>query len=214
MKQISNQVFYIFIPFLIYSCNETSEKNKANTIIETYHEKAKINPNEKFLAKHSDSCGCKSEYEFKDSLYLKHIKTQFYKSKTGHIYEKTIAIKEVLGQDTLVDVIYFNGTVSQDVDPITFEPLEGWYAKDKNNVYYYRPVSGGMILLKIEKADTKTFQILKGHYRYGQDKNNFYDETEIIKNFLPNKTTLKRDNKDRVSEMTCMKKRFKFEIVN
>ncbi|MEI9956710.1 MAG: DKNYY domain-containing protein [Ferruginibacter sp.] len=62
------------------------------------------------------------------------------------------------GQDTLVDVTYFNGYFSQEVDPLTFEPLDGWYAKDKNYVYYYRPVSGGMQISKIDTADSKTFK--------------------------------------------------------
>lgn len=161
----------------------------------------------------SELCRCPAEYELKDSIQLTHIKDQFYKGKTGHLYEKTMATKEVQGQDTLVDVTYFNGHFAQEVDPLTFEPLDGWYAKDKNYVYYYRPVSGGMHISKIDAADSKTFKLLSGHYKYAMDKNNFYDEPQIIKGFSPKKTNLKLDNKGSVIAMTCNNKTYEFEIV-
>jgi len=161
----------------------------------------------------SKLCKCPAEYELKDSFKLTHIKDQFYKSKTGHLYEKTITTKDVQGQDTLVDVTYFYGYFSQEVDPLTFESLDGWYAKDKNYVYYYRPVSGGMQISKIDTADTKTFKLLAGHYKYSMDKNFFYNENQIIKGFIPSKVNLKLDNKGRVNSISCNNKTYKFEIV-
>ena len=160
------------------------------------------------------NCTCPSQFELNDSLKLKHIKNQFYKSETGHLYEKTWSQRYLNGQDTLSWVIYFNGYFSQDVDPITFEQLDGWYAKDKNNVYYYRPVSGGMLIIKIDSADPKTFKILSGHYKYAMDKKFFYNENQIIESFIASKTTLKIDNKKRVIKMTCNNKNYKFETVN
>ncbi len=153
-----------------------------------------------------------AQLELKDSSLLTHIKGQFYKSKPGQLFERTFGQKEIDGH--LTDFEYFNGYISQEVDPLTFEPLDGWYAKDKNYVYYYRPVSGGMQFSKIDTADSKTFKLLAGHYKYAVDKNFFYDELEIIEGFVPNKTNLKFDNKGRAIEMTCNKKIYKFELVN
>jgi len=212
MKLIKRLIFCLITFSILTSCKQASEKNNSNKTDTNKTEIRKFVPNEEFLTKHSDSCGCSSQFELKDSLNLTHIKNQFYKSKTGHLYERTIGQREIEGH--LIDVEYFNGSFLQEVDPMTFEPLNGWYAKDKNNVYYYRPVSGGMQISKIASADRKTFAILKGHYKYGFDKNHYYDETEIIENFIPSKTNLKLDKKGRVFEMNCNKRNYKFEIVN
>ena len=214
MKQINRQIFHVITLLILTSCNETSEKKSLTKIETVQAEKPKFIPNEKFLTKHSDSCGCSAEFELKHSFKLEKIKDQFYKSKTGHLYEKTWSQQELEGQDTLSWVLYFNGVFSQEVDPITFEALNGWYAKDKNNIYYYRPVSGGMQISKLEKADTKTFEILQGHYKYGVDKNHFYDATEIIENYVPSRTKLTFDHKKRVVKMTSNTKTYKFETVN
>lgn len=160
----------------------------------------------------SKNCKCPAQFELKDSLQLTHIKGQFYKSNTGHLYERTVGVKERNGH--LTDHEYFNGYFSQEVDPLSFKPLDGWYAKDKNYVYYYRPVSGGMQISKIDTADNKTFKLLAGHYKYAMDKNFFYDEPQIIDGFIPSKTNLKLDSKGRVIEMTCKKEIYKFELVN
>jgi hypothetical protein len=175
-------------------------------------EKSNFIVNEKYLTKHSDSCGCSAQFDLKDSLKLEHIKNQFYKSKTGHLYEKTQAQKETGNPNDIKFVEYFNGYFSQEVDPFTFEPLDGWFAKDKNNVYYYRPVSGGMLLSKIENADTKTFTILKGHYKYAKDKEHFFDETEIIENFEPNSAKLYFDKNGKATKMKMNKKEYIFEL--
>lgn len=71
-----------------------------------------------------------------------------------------------------------------------------------------------MQIIKIVSADTKTFQLLAGHYKYAQDKNFFYEDADIIEGFIPGKTILKFDNKKRVIQMTCNKKKYKLETVN
>jgi hypothetical protein len=158
----------------------------------------------------SKNCKCPIQLDLKDSSKLTLIKGRFYKSATGHLYEKNWSQQQLAGQDTLTEVLYFNGYFSQEVDPLTFQPLEGWYAKDKRHVYYYRPVSGGTQISKIDTADTRTFQLLAGHYRYARDKNFFYDEVEIIEGFIPAKTHLQMDDKGQVIEMTCENKVYKF----
>ncbi|MCL9804204.1 DKNYY domain-containing protein [Flavobacterium amniphilum] len=134
--------------------------------------------------KHYSSCGskenrcaCVVEYALKDSVQLTHIKNQFYRSSSGHLYEKTDAATRD-GKDFIA---YFAGCISQEVDPFSFVELDGWFAKDRNNVYYFRPVSGGMQIVKLEKADTKTFRIFEGIYILGIDKNYLYNETDIVK---------------------------------
>ncbi|MBB6372475.1 DKNYY domain-containing protein [Chryseobacterium shigense] len=211
MKLVSKLLFFSATSFFLKSCNQTNEKNTLhNKSIKTG--KSQFAANDIFLAKHSDSCNCSAEFESKDSIKLVHIKNQFYKSKTGHLYEKTEAQREINGH--LKEIEYFNGSFSQDVDPLTFEPLDGWYAKDKNYIYYYRPVSGGMQISKLDKADNKTFKILPGQYKYGADKNYFYDGTEIIDDFVPNKTNFKLNSKGQIFEMECNQRKYKFELVN
>ncbi len=157
------------------------------------------------------NCRCRAQFDLADSLLLTRIKDQFYKSSTGHLYERTVGMKEM--NEHLTDYEYFNGCFSQEADPLSFEPPNGRYAKDKMYVYYYRPVSGGMQISTLTKADTKTFKMLTGHYKYAADKNFFYNETQIIEGFIPNKTTLTLDNKENVIEMTCGNKNYKFELV-
>ena len=158
----------------------------------------------------SKNCKCEIQFELKDSLKLTYLKSKFYRSKSGHLYERTFALREING--LLTECEYFNGHISQDIDPYTFKVLDGWFAKDKNNVYYYRAVSGGMQISKLDSADTKTFKLLNGHYKYAVDVNHFYDETEIIQGFSPNKTKLKLGNKEQVLEMTSENKKFEFEL--
>jgi DKNYY family len=119
-----------------------------------------------------------------DTLKLYHqVKDLFY-SKGGHLYQLTTA--QIVDQpDTLHWREYLNGKIPQDLDPISFEQMDGWYAKDKNFVYYYRPVSGGMLIVKIENADVNTFKILKGYYRYAMDRNHVYEELNIIEDLSP-----------------------------
>jgi hypothetical protein len=158
----------------------------------------------------SRTCSCSVQFDLKDSLFLTHMKKQFYRSETGHLYEKTTGKKEINGH--LVDFVYFNGYISQKVDPLSFIPLDGWYAKDKNYVYYYKPVSGGMQISKIDKADTKTFKMLSGHYQYAIDKNFYYYGTQAIDGFLTSKTRQKLNHRGKIIGITCGKKKYKLEL--
>ncbi len=207
------KLFFIFLLIICYvllanfnlKSNRTKnksqliEKNKStDTIIHCV-----------FSEDETKNCNCSAEIDLRDSLQLTHIKNQFYKSKTGHLYERTIGQRDLNGH--LVDHEYFNGKISQEVDPFSFKPLEGWYAKDKNYVYYYRPVSGGMQILKLEKADVKTFKILDGHYKYGVDKNYFYEDATILKKFKPSITTFEKDEKGKTITLISNNQKYKFE---
>lgn len=159
----------------------------------------------------AENCKCPVQFDLKDSAKLTPIKGPFYKSATGHLYEKNWSQQPLAGRDTLTAVLYFNGYFSQEVDPLTFQSLEGWYAKDKSHVYYYRPVSGGMQISKIDSADVNTFRVLTGHYKYARDKNFFYEDAAIIKGFIPGKARLRVNNKGKAIEMiTGAHKSYKF----
>jgi hypothetical protein len=208
--RLSTYILTIIFLVTFFSCNsrrkgyEISDTNKpkqSNNIIHC------VDADDE-----SKNCNCPAQFNLSDSNQLTHIKNEFYKSNIGHLYERTIGVKEVNGH--LTDYEYFNGHFSQEVDPLSFEALEGWYARDKNYVYYYRPASSGMQISRIDTADTQTFKLLAGHYKYGVDKNFFYDEPEIIQGFLQSKSKLKFDNKGRVTEMTCNNKTYKFELVD
>lgn len=205
-------IYFGLICFILTACKERQNNEKQKTVLTDTDQITTSLKHCVYSEDNSKLCNCSAEYELKDSLKLTNIKDQFYRSKTGHLYEKTIGQKEVNGH--LTDYEYFNGYFSQEVDPVSFKSLNGWYGKDKNYVYYYRPVSGGMQISKIDSADTKTFHLLTGHYKYAMDKNFFYDETEIIDGFNTSKANLKLDNKERVIEITYKKEIFKFELEN
>lgn len=200
MTKLKTFLYFGFLFCFLTVCNGQTKTAQSKTKHCVYSEN------------NSKICKCPAQFELKDSSQLTHIKDQFYKSKTGHLYEKTIGMREI--KNKLTEVVYFNGYFSQEIDPVTFTPLDGWYAKDKNYVYIYRPVSGGMHLSKIDNADTKTFKLLPGHYKYAKDKKFFYEEGEVIAGFSPSKTSLKLDKKKRVIEMTCKTKKYKFEVVD
>lgn len=209
MKQTSTYIFSILFVISFLACNHQAQQATNNV------KKIAV---QKPIAHHdfdsedtSKHCKCPAQLELRDSLLLTHIKDQFYKSQTGHLYEKTIGLRNVKGE--LTEVEYFNGYFCQAVDPATFEPLDGWYANDKNNVYYYRPVSGGMQISKIDGADTKSFKLLPGHYQYAMDKNFYYDGTQIIEGFTPAKTKQLLNRKGQVTTIICGKKKFKLEVM-
>ncbi len=204
-------LYFLFLHSLFVSCGQQTRNLEHK---QTRSDSAVLQINIKHCVYSDDKskhCKCTIQFELEDSNQLIHVKDQFYKSNTGHLYEKNFALRELNGK--LKEYEYFNGYFSQEVDPFTFEPLDGWYAKDKNYVYYYRPVLGGMQIIKIDKADTKSFKLLEGHYKYAMDKNFFYDEPTIIEGFIPSKTILKHDKEGRVTNMTYKDKTYKFEIV-
>jgi DKNYY family len=201
----------ILIQFSLQSCSGQKIKNKKeleSSKKETV--KKKLSFHNVFSDDATKNCTCALEFELKDSSKLTHLKELFYMSETGHLYEITIAQKEIKGQKGFVDVTYFNGNFSQEVDPYTFQSLDGWYAKDKNNVYFYRPVSGGMMILKIYNADCKSFKILEGHYKYAVDKNYFYEKISVIKGFNPKNTKILKDKNKKIVGILSGRKKFEF----
>ena len=84
-------------------------------------------------------------------------------------------------------------------------------SKSKKYVYYFRPVSGGMQISKLDKADPKTFKILDGHYKYGMDNNYFYEDADIIKDFKPLKTKFEKDKKGKIIALISNNQKYKLE---
>lgn len=142
-----------------------------------------------------------NEFELADSLQLSHIKNQFYKGTTGHLYERTFRQHETTPDDTTMFAEYFNGIVDQDIDPITFEELNGWFAKDTNYVYYYRPMSGGMMSVKISEAIPKTFKIIKGEYEFAVDKYHVYFKSDCLKGLNPHYLKIVKGNEGRILKL-------------
>ncbi|MGY3087610.1 hypothetical protein ACVWYF_000636 [Hymenobacter sp. UYAg731] len=126
-----------------------------------------------------------------DSSKLIKIGGQFYKNRAGHLYERTFAQRDADGPESFFE--YFNGKIPQNIDPLTFCALDGWYAKDKCFAYYYRPTSGGMLCIKMDKADVKTFKIFQGHYQYAVDKKHMFKDGEILENMKPGKARVITD---------------------
>jgi hypothetical protein len=127
-----------------------------------------------------------------DTLKVYRQVNDLFYSKDGHLYQLTT--RQIVDQsDTLHWREYLNGQIPQDLDPISFEQMDGWYAKDKNFVYYYRPLSGGMLIGKIEKADVNTFKILKDCYRHAMDENHVYEDMKIIENLSPSNLKVNYD---------------------
>lgn len=184
-----NKILIFFLIIFLFSCsgknNNITEHSKANNIEKKDSIIVEKNP---------------AEYELKDSIKLRHIKNEFYRNKYGFLYEKTLAQKEYNGH--LKDVVYFNGVIAQEIDPNSFQQIDdSWYAKDNENVYYYRPTRGGMIISIIDNVDIHTFKIIEGYYRYAVDKNSFYYENEKIKGFIPGKTELINNKNGKVIKL-------------
>ncbi|MGC4104385.1 MAG: DKNYY domain-containing protein [Ferruginibacter sp.] len=140
-----------------------------------------------------------AQLELKDSALLTHIKGQFYKSRSGQLFEKTFADRDVKGVCTLVVEQYFNGKLPQEIDPVSFEQLDGWFAKDKNFAYYYRPTSGGMLCVKLDSADSKTFQLISGQYLYAVDNKHVFKEMDILDNIDPQKMKITKDKEGKIT---------------
>jgi DKNYY family protein len=139
-----------------------------------------------------------------DTLKKYHQIRELFYTKDNHLYQKTIAqIVNVNQNDTLHWKEYFNGEIPQDLDPMTFNQLDGWYAKDKNFVYYYRPLSGGMLISKMEDADVNSFEILPGHYRYAKDKNHVFEEMNIINQLTPTNLKINYDRNRKIISLQC-----------
>jgi hypothetical protein len=122
------------------------------------------------------------ELSFSDSAELQAVANNFYRNRSGHLYNKTVANHEIDEEDTLVDIPYFNGMIPQDLDPYSFEPIgDSWYAKDKKHIYLYRPTSGGMLIRKVDSVDYASFKPLESAYgSIAKDKQHLIYEGNIV----------------------------------
>ncbi|KFE97885.1 DKNYY domain-containing protein [Chryseobacterium luteum] len=187
------------IVFLLISCSEKKETHK----IRPLQEKPENTPNQSYQTN-------PAEYDLKDSTKLIPIKNDFYKNEHGFLYHRTFAQREFNGH--LEEAEYFNGVIPQEIDPNTFQQIENsLFAKDHKNIYYFHPTSGGIQISKIESTDVKTFQILKGNYKYAVDKNNFYKEADKIEKFIPLKTEQIKDSKGKVIKLKMANKEISLE---
>ena len=132
-----------------------------------------------------DTVGQFLQLALTDSAQLTHVKGLFFTGSEGHLYEKTTALREIEMNGPLVNVEYFNGKIPQDIDPMTFHALDGWYAKDGHAAYYYRPTSGGMLILKLNGADSKSFEVLNGSYRFATDRTHVFGDGQLLEGLNP-----------------------------
>ena len=187
----TNFISLLGLLFCLTNCNELPQDNTHKS-----EQQKDNNPKTKEITKND-----LAELEHKDSSMLTHIKGQFYKSKPGQLFERTFADREINGTDTLVSVEYFNGKLPQDIDPLTFVQLDGWFAKDKNFAYYYRPTSGGMLCVKLDSAESKSFKILTGQYLYAVDSKHVFKETEVLENINPLKMKITKDKDGKILKL-------------
>jgi hypothetical protein len=130
-----------------------------------------------------------------DTPLLHHEAGLFYRSKNGHLFMHTLGQRED-SMGHLQDFEYLNGMLPQGIDAETFKELDGWYAKDKNHVYFFRPISGGTEIQTIHDADYSTFKVLEGHYLFAVDKNHLYSllRNNWIDSLNPSRTKVIRDS--------------------
>lgn len=140
-----------------------------------------------------------------DSTQMVHVHGRFYRNGKGHLFQLVTGGFEVKGSDTLVDSSYFNGHIPQDIDAASFMELDGWFAKDKNYAYYYKPVYGGMLIAKIAGADAASFKVLEGHYRYAADNKHVYEATEMVQGLDPQQLRVVKDTSGRIIKLVSGK---------
>ncbi|WP_160136065.1 DKNYY domain-containing protein [Chryseobacterium sp. c4a] len=193
-------ILKLYLLFFFVACFENKSKVEyskpvTETISQQDHRKSEKYP---------------AQYELPDSIHLTPIKNEFYRNQFGFLYEKTTAQREFNGE--LKDVEYFNGIISQEIDPNSFQQIgNSWFAKDHKNIYYSRPTSGGWQITKVEHADVNTFKIIDGNYKYAVDKNNFFNATEKIEGFIPLKTEQIKDKEGKVIKLKMKNKKLDLE---
>lgn len=157
-----------------------------------------VQPGDHTDAEQEAAMRCPAQYELADSAELTHIYGLFYRNAGGHLYQRSVAFRE--GADMWKE--YFNGVIAQQVDPLTFRSIRGWYARDAHAVYYYRPVSGGMMLSYMPEADTKTFRVLDGHGRLAMDATYVYEDSQVIPDLPIMGLTVHRDKQGKIIKLT------------
>ena len=194
----------VLISASFISCNSSVDKNYQKAKINSIADKNKQSQ----TAKRTDTL---VQLDLDDSAKLLHVKNQFYKGATGHLYERTFYQREITPDDTSMFVEYFNGNLIQDIDPMTFEELNGWYAKDKYHVYYYSPTSGGMLSVKLKTADPNTFAMLKDQYEYGADKNGVFRGAELLMGLNPKKLKIIKNKEGQISKLISGSKTYRVD---
>jgi hypothetical protein len=189
---------YTTIIFLtvIVACTNNGANNKNLS-----SDKKNLSPEEemKLLFKKMKPC----VKEPNDSADYKHIKYDFYLSKSGQLCERKI---EADGRDTVCNcnftafydsmfvARYEDGGVKKFYKPLNlFVDINSYvqldstnYSKDKNRVFYYYDNSEGGYRVIVDKADPKTFKRLC-EYRWGIDKNFVFYRTRVLRGLNPKK---------------------------
>ena len=86
------------------------------------------------------------------------------------------------GFSNVNDSIWYNGELLKDVDAASFEILDEYFSKDKNQVFYHRTyresrdyfISKKRFIYKLSEADPSTFISLK--YGYAKDKTTVWNK--------------------------------------
>ena len=159
---------------MLNCCNAQTNK----TVADTTHKNVERNP-----WSPSDSL---DYVALRDSAKLVHVKNQFYRNKAGKLFEKMYAPKNPIDLDE--GIITFFRITNQDVDPLTFEVINGnsWFARDKNFVYNYRGNDSGVFCITMRQANVKYFKLLSDNSGvYGADRKYVFEEDEIIKHLDP-----------------------------
>jgi hypothetical protein len=134
-----------------------------------------------------------------DSADYKHIKYDFYLSKTGQLCERKLAMARDSSCNCEFEV-YYDSTISFFIGDTTIhKPLSSivdintfvWldsteYSKDKDRVYYFFGNSDGGNRSVVEGADSRTFKRLC-EYRWGMDKNHVFYQNKKLQGLNLNK---------------------------
>jgi hypothetical protein len=128
-----------------------------------------------------------------DSANYKHIKNDFYLSKTGQLSERKLFFAKDTNCNCLFEVYYDSIFKIYTDDTIIEKPLNTiidiysfvWmdsteFSKDNYKVYYFHGNSDGGNREIVSKADPATFKRLC-EYRWGIDKNYVFYKTDFLK---------------------------------
>jgi hypothetical protein len=116
------------------------------------------------------------------TLTYKELTKGFYLGSDNKMYIKTAAVLNG-GKGDGVGPSFFREVPN--VDVATFENIgqEGWYAKDKKNVYIDHFMTDGRHLWLLDCADAGSFQSIG--YRWGKDKNHVFENGILLDGINP-----------------------------
>jgi hypothetical protein len=159
-------VFLSIISFYTVSCNHSVKPN-------TFAEKPII-------------------LEPKDSADYKHIKFNFYTTKTNKLFERKIRIVRNNDKTNSYNAYYdsfirnhssFDKPILLDttIDITTYAEFKySDYSKDKNHIYYQWGNVDGNIRVIVDSADVASFKIVKGQKWDAIDKNHKYIRGTLV----------------------------------